>query len=120
MLPKYLLIFCQPSDSLLVILSTGPGPPQCLGGPTKRMLSPDVNFKLLSKFTLDPEERLDPAELAATVISCGSPGTFDSCTSVCPEPKLVTTSRDPDPPHLKTVSASPKRWIWKIFISDLH
>lgn len=65
---KYLFSFCQPSDSLLVIRSTGPGPPQCLGGPANSMVSPGASFSVFSVLRWEPVDRLDPPELAATVI----------------------------------------------------
>lgn len=110
---KYLLIFCHPSESLLVILSTGPGPPQCLGGPTRSTVSPCDNFNVFPTVIWLPRDKLDPPELDATVISAGSPGISESWASVDPVPRLDTTKSDPPPPHRNIASASFNTFIWK-------
>lgn len=61
--------------------------------------------------TWEPTARLEPGELAATVISFGSPASRDGWTSVWIRPKLEMTNSEPVPPHLNTAIASPRRFI---------
>lgn len=112
---KYLLSFCQPSDSLLAILSTGPGPPQWRGPPASSRVSPGDSLNVLSTATWAPVDSPEPAELMATVISEGRPGILDSWTSVVSRARLETTRRDPGPPQRSTARAPPRRLICSIY-----
>lgn len=58
-------------------------------------------------------EKLEPAELVATVISAGIPGIFDGWTSVGSMATLATKSKDPAEPHRRTATAPFRRFICK-------